>query len=534
MTLEEELIAFLDLDERRSGRGRLATTPLRPLNEEEIAIQRRDTSIVLDWFGFGPLFWPTLEEVGQRHGLKNRERVRQIIERRYTNRLPGVPFPAAEKAEAVLVSRDFWIESDFLAALRDHGLVGGVADSIGILAYLQSQDLAPDYSVQLPTLKPATRATYPEFDAHVLVTNEKLSEMRLDLVMAHEIPGKSGLANLAQVGRERPGADLETLKAVLCCDHRAWRQEVHGEFWFTFDAESNPLVYMAAKVAAVTRSCSVQELATLLAGGLARRTSRYGYPGVPEIAAWIEGSQHFDVRGDIARFRGEAGDLTPIEIAVVELLDTRDSASALELTAELQDRGFDKPNIFTHIYKSPLVFVDKSGGRRAFRMMLASKLPGAIAGDPEPTLYDRMKERLQAIEGTDVDTQVAGRREQGILREWLFRGENTGDCAICGRAFSTGALVVAHKKKRSRCSEAERLDPHIVFPLCVFGCDWLYERGYVTVRGGVVTEGRTAPHETERAMVSSLAGRELEGRWVEGPESYFDNLFDEALAQAAE
>jgi hypothetical protein len=42
--------------------------------------------------------------------------------------------------------------------------------------------------------------------------------------------------------------------------------------------------------------------------------------------------------------------------------------------------------------------------------------------------------------------------------------------------------VAAHVKQRAACTSAERLDiPAIAIPACKFGCDALYEAGYVMV-----------------------------------------------------
>jgi hypothetical protein len=86
--------------------------------------------------------------------------------------------------------------------------------------------------------------------------------------------------------------------------------------------------------------------------------------------------------------------------------------------------------------------------------------------------------------------------------------------------------VTTHKKKRALCTEAERRDPYVVFPLSVFGCDALYERGFLVVRGGVILLGRAAPGLSESAIMGSLIGRELAPKWAAGPVSYFASRID--------
>jgi hypothetical protein len=51
----------------------------------------------------------------------------------------------------------------------------------------------------------------------------------------------------------------------------------------------------------------------------------------------------------------------------------------------------------------------------------------------------------------------------------------------CYLLISVSQLVTAHIKKRSHCEVEEKLDSHIVMPMCKFGCDTLYEDGFLTV-----------------------------------------------------
>lgn len=85
------------------------------------------------------------------------------------------------------------------------------------------------------------------------------------------------------------------------------------------------------------------------------------------------------------------------------------------------------------------------------------------------------------------------------------------------------ALVAAHKKKRSICTEAERSDPFIVFPLCLFGCDYMYESGVLVVEAGVV---RASVISTDAFDVDTIArgldGRLIDSRWLKGNDDYFD------------
>ncbi|GAA0288667.1 hypothetical protein [Kineococcus aurantiacus] len=102
------------------------------------------------------------------------------------------------------------------------------------------------------------------------------------------------------------------------------------------------------------------------------------------------------------------------------------------------------------------------------------------------------------------------RLEQGFLRQSLLPGLE-GDCALCGRTFPRKLLIAAHIKKRSECSPQERLDvPHVAMLACKFGCDSLYEEGYLGVdaTGGVLVSKFVEDSTAISDYLSALAGRQ--------------------------
>lgn len=130
--------------------------------------------------------------------------------------------------------------------------------------------------------------------------------------------------------------------------------------------------------------------------------------------------------------------------------------------------------------------------------------------------------RLAESGSTDILGKAILRKEQGVLRRQLFGGIRVKDCAICGKSFPIEFLVAAHIKKRSVCSLEERLDfQNIVMPLCKFGCDELFEKTYITIKDGIVSQGRALPHEGFVAQyVASLMGKAC-SYWSDGSRDYF-------------
>jgi hypothetical protein len=87
---------------------------------------------------------------------------------------------------------------------------------------------------------------------------------------------------------------------------------------------------------------------------------------------------------------------------------------------------------------------------------------------------------------------VKARLEQQKIRNLLFGASPVALCDLCGSEFPKELLVAAHIKRRSVCSGEEKRDhAHNILALCRFGCDELFERGFIVVKNGRVPDGPT-------------------------------------------
>lgn len=96
-----------------------------------------------------------------------------------------------------------------------------------------------------------------------------------------------------------------------------------------------------------------------------------------------------------------------------------------------------------------------------------------------------------------LDRMVAAVRrvEQAELRKLAVGSGNTGRCAFCDHLFPMRYLVAVHIKPRSQCTDDERRDlRNITIAACSFGCDILFESGYITVdKDGWIRSAKATP-----------------------------------------
>ena len=125
----------------------------------------------------------------------------------------------------------------------------------------------------------------------------------------------------------------------------------------------------------------------------------------------------------------------------------------------------------------------------------------------------RAIQQAQAFAGnTDATVERTVRREQRLLRKALGLSRGSHACSLCGRTYPDRLLVAAHIKKRSDCTEEEKVDiPAVAMIACALGCDALFEHGYVTVTddGMIQATKKSDGEEHLRELVQGLHSRSV-------------------------
>ena len=162
------------------------------------------------------------------------------------------------------------------------------------------------------------------------------------------------------------------------------------------------------------------------------------------------------------------------------------------------------------------VLLEDLGKHRAFVGAVLGALPGAtFLRQPARVILSLDITDDESVDPAfgDFDREVRGkvRREQAKLRRLLLAGAETGTCALCGDAFPGDFLVAAHVKFRSFCDSRERADlANVAMLVCVFGCDALFEKGYVMVDayGRIAVAQVDALTAVMRRRLAALDGKE--------------------------
>lgn len=155
-----------------------------------------------------------------------------------------------------------------------------------------------------------------------------------------------------------------------------------------------------------------------------------------------------------------------------------------------------KPN---YIIQGLNIYQGKKGDNLAFKLNLYNNtcLPEFTPKELEQSIekeFDCRKsiEQVSSMEDTDLQVLTTNRKEQAILRKVLLKNQKVIKCGICGKEYPAEFIVASHIKKRALCSKEERLDiENIAMPMCKFGCDNLFESGYIYVENGIIKYNET-------------------------------------------
>jgi hypothetical protein len=486
----------------------------------------RDTQAVLLHYGFGDMAWPTLEQIGAQLSIGTRERVRQVLHSTFKAKASIESFPVLSAALQEISRIEFESIPEIREKLVDLGIISQSTRIRGLLNLGIDLNAVTDYEFVDHELSTLSRSEAEFGENTFLGTEAAIAELRDAFKKAKTLPGLLGLASrdylYDSIGSEAAekiwrfmelGADVEFI-------------QYSDQQWYIFENRDNTLVNSCEKIFLLSAEINAYALAETLSNALHRRTNKYKYPSSEIVLKWINQSKWFEVADGVASFLGSPEPLTEVEKAVVAYLNGKGAVKYPPLKEHLLGLNFTKPNVDKAVTTSPLVYVDRTGERKTYTYTLISEVPfpGKQPVDPNSryrTFSNRLK-RLLVTGGTEVSREELGRREQSILREWLFGGRLIEKCAICGKEFSVNALITAHKKKRSICSASEKTDPRVVFPLCLFGCDYLYESGMVRIANGkVVSVCGSSEHTADVSAAKAVNGNVVDHKWLEGKVSYF-------------
>jgi hypothetical protein len=505
MGIENELVKFLEN------------------NIKDGVNKARDIEIIKFYYGLNESPWPTLEETAIKFGVGTRERIRQLLNSKFRNNVNEDSIPSINDLIRILQSREYWLVSEFEEELYAAGLIGQESHLKGIFNLIDDVNINYGFEFYTPELKRATRNSIVNNKNTFLIRNSNIKEIEKSFKKAQDLPGRCGVANLNYL-KEEISPYYSLISLLIESSPTSWVRVIDDDYWFIFENRDNVIINYSEKVFGVIDHCDPERLAISFRNALDGRNNKYPYPPTEIIEEYLKSSVYMVNSNTGLKFLGETTNLNEIEKDVRLFFSSIKTASFRELYEYLDHKDYGKPHILKTTNSSPLVFVDKTNGRKNYLYSFIGHQSSEQSDSLGMNMYESYLRRLRALldVGTDEAREQTVRKEQHILQEWLFKDKTHENCAICGQEFSIKTLVTAHKKPRSDCNDAERLDPYIVMPICLIGCDYLYENMYIYVDGEEIKHGLSFSNaRAELSFIENLVGRKVAPKWLLGNQSYF-------------
>jgi hypothetical protein len=505
MSIESELVSFLEN------------------NIKNEANKLRDIEIIKFYYGLNDFPWPTLEETAERFSINSRERIRQILKFKFRQKVSKNSIPSLYSFINLLHSREYWQLSEFTEQVYMKGLSESHHIK-GIFNLISDIDIECDFEFYTNDLIVATRSSIISGKDVFLIKASNIKDIQRLLKKAQSLPGRCGIANLKYI-KEELGDNFNLILLLIRSSDNSWVKVDGDDYWYIFENRANTIINYCEKVFGIFDDCDSYKLATVFKNALNSRSHKYPYPPIEIINDYLKSSV-FLINTEMGlKFIVDKNEkLNKIEEELLSFFRVNSQASFPEIRQYLEKKGYEHAHIVKSVNHSPFIYIDKSLGRQHYIYSFIEPRSLILDENKDIDLYEKYVLRLRSLHdvGTDDIREQMVRKEQHILQEWLFKDKTHENCALCGQEFSINTLVTAHKKPRANCNNAERLDPYIVMPICLMGCDYLYEHMYIYIDESEIKRGLDFPHaKMESGYIEKLIGRTIDTKWLLGNKSFF-------------
>lgn len=509
VSLKEELVGFIRI------------------KNDDYSFLERDIEIILHFFGFGDEYSPTLESTGEKFEGLTRERVRQIIKKRFRSKQPhSHEWLFLGDLVSKLVEKRYLNKFLFEELIKDYdkNKIPSKKGLINLLNELQRNNEIELYDINFD------EAGRREEEDVFFINRLDASRLRSEWIKLRKLTGRDGLV------RYNDAVDflkVDEFDSKILYEHLELSKDSkviphQGDVYFLIEDKDNVIENTLRKIYSTSTLFTAKALARGIGLSFSKRSSdKFDYPSADVLEMYIPHSAYLEYVQDEKKYKL----LLPVmklskgEELIFNLLKEKNKMSFPEINTFLQRAGLNE-NTVLKLIKSPFLIEDTSQGRKNYTYQLLSsfednQIESSVGTDDNYLKEIKNKLKLIGERGTDNSSVSSQRNEQSVLRDYLFPNDTFYDCGICDMAFPKSALVVAHKKKRSHCSEEERLDLDLIMPMCRMGCDFLYENGYITINNGYVEIHTREASGKINEYLKKLEGKVISEQWKKG-NKYFN------------
>ena len=348
VTIESQLIATLQ-DRVKDGRTK-----------------DRDIELIAYHFGFRGHPQPRVEDTGREFDV-TKQNVSKIITEKFRTTVASADMPAIAQSYQVMKEREYWHYSELADKLIEYRLAGDSFYIEGIFKLMDAIGFKNEYHIYTSELLGQSRRHAAEGTDCFVIDTSVVNRIRLLYGRVRRLPGKYGIARLDYLddGSQEYAVYRGLIRDLLRSSNDAWVDQRDRELWYLFeDFDDNPLINFSKKVFSIASRVNTQKLAAAYHNALRGRSQSRDFPDVETLSRFLISSKRFERYGDQVKYIGQRDHrLNPIEQDVVAYLEPNGPSKFTDIRKHLEGLGYLKPAIVKAVMSSPLVYVDRSGGR---------------------------------------------------------------------------------------------------------------------------------------------------------------------------
>lgn len=346
--------------------------------------------------------WPTLEETANRFSIGTRERIRQLLNSKFRENVNKQSIPSLNNFVQLLQSREFWLLSELEEEVYNSGLIDIESHLKGIFNLIADIKIDCGFDFYTPELKPATRNSIATSKNIFLIRSSNIKSIEKLLKKAQGLPGRCGIANLNYLKKDL-GQYYSLVLLLIESSPTSWVRLSGNDCWYIFENKDNTIINYSEKVFSVIDYVNSTRLAATYRNALEGRSYKYAYPPTEIIEEYLISSIYMVNTDHGLKFIGDTTKLNKIEEDLTSFLNYSKSASFSVLDKYLTQKGYGKPHIIKAISCSPLIYVDKTEGRKHYVYTLTGHRAQVPNDRSYIDTYESYLRRLRALLGIGTD-----------------------------------------------------------------------------------------------------------------------------------
>ncbi|WP_067587307.1 hypothetical protein [Endozoicomonas ascidiicola] len=512
---------------------------------EDQKITAEKLNAILLYFGFIDSQLYTLEKIGEELGV-TKQAVTAMISRKLISKQTLSLKIKINEFIGIVDSKNYWSINNLEEEMEIAMLINEDEFNItGIFLLIDKLGIKTNSKLCNINLDEQARNHDGSNRTEYIISKDFLETIKQKFNKALRLQGKCGIANLEYI-KEYLGADYSLIKELLLKQPKLWTSGnlEDDTFYYLLENRESTIINYHKLVFKIIDRVNPEYLSELyhnamFAGKKAEKRKEYTIPPKDVIQQYFESSKYFNNLNGMIIYTGDKKELSETNRLIVSFFNkTKTEVTFREIKDYLLESGISEDRINQMVTHSPIIYKNTSPGRKNYLYSLVSNnFPDHNNLELIDDFAEDTNELLQKISknGTDKDTTTLRRLEHPALEKYLTKLYKNGlfsCCAICKKEFATTKeWIVAHKFKRKDCSDDIRTDVNIVMPLCIYGCDPLYEKGFIVINGntGIVTTGeRSNLSDYGNEYIDRIIGKKIDPIWMRGKSpTYFKEKFDE-------